>query len=275
MNKERIIRRTLLALALTAFGASSMAQVTEQEPNHPLTAANADRLKLSGSSISVRGTVGKLGTVTDVDFFAFDVQANDTVKVDIKSEGFNTWVWLFDPAWKRVSWGFNELAAFPAGAKAGKWVVGISADPTLMFDNGIFRGPASSGGAYTFTLTVESAELHILLDIKPGSASVAPINPKAKGAVPVALLSSKDFNALDVDVSTLTFGRAGTEKSFRRCGKDGEDVNADGLPDLVCHFDNEVAAFQRGDSVGVAKGKTKDGKAFKGTGDLKVVPEKP
>jgi hypothetical protein len=277
VNKQRIIRRTLLALALTAFGASSMAQVPEAEPNHPLTAANADRLNLSGSSISVQGTVGKLSTGQDVDFFAFTVQANDTVKVDIKPEGFDAWIFAFEPGppYRRAFWGLNELPAFPVAEKAGKWVVGVTADGMILLDNGTTARNAFSGGAYALTITVTSAETHILLDIKPGSA-VSPINPKAQGTIPVALLSSEKFTPLEVDTATLTFGKNGDEPTFRRCNpaQSAQDLNADGKPDLVCHFDNGGAGFQRGDSVGTMRGKTKSGQAFKGTGDLKAVPEK-
>ena len=36
---------------------------------------------------------------------------------------------------------------------------------------------------------------------------------------------------------TLRFGATGEEASLVRCGLAGEDVNGDGLRDLVCHFD--------------------------------------
>jgi hypothetical protein len=273
VNKQRIIRRTLLALALTAFGASSMAQVTELEPNHPLTAVNADKLKLSGSSISVRGTVGKLSTGIDVDFFAFDVQANDTIKVEIQADGFTPGIFLFEPSYVRATWGFGELPPYPVANKPGKWVVGLTGEAMFLSNGGVATGRAFAGGGYTLNITIESAELHILLDIKPGSP-ISPLNPKAQGTVPVALLSSDKFTPMDVDTATLTFGKTGGEQTFQRCvPSDARDLNADGIPDLVCHFDNGGAGFVRGDSVGILRGKTKSGQAIKGTGDLKAVPE--
>jgi hypothetical protein len=61
------------------------------------------------------------------------------------------------------------------------------------------------------------------------------INPSTRGATPVAILSAATFNApAEINVATLTFGRTGDEHSLIFCNP-GEDVNGDGLPDLVCH----------------------------------------
>ncbi len=86
----------------------------------------------------------------------------------------------------------------------------------------------------------------------------------------MAILSNPEFDALSVDHYSMSFGRNGDEKSYLRCLKPGIDVNADGRPDLVCHFDNELAGWNADDLEGTLKGKTKDGKAFKGTARLKV-----
>lgn len=54
----------------------------------------------------------------------------------------------------------------------------------------------------------------------------------------VAILSTTEFDAVTlVDQATLTFGATGTEPSWIRCGGSPEDVNDDGLADLVCLFD--------------------------------------
>lgn len=118
---------------------------------------------------------------------------------------------------------------------------------------------------------------YISINIKPGSG-VGVLNPKAKGSIPIALLSSRatasspEFKALEVKRDSLTFGRTGDEPSLLRCNKVGADVNDDGLPDLVCHFDNELARFEASDRAGIAKGQTADGRLFEGRGDLKVKP---
>jgi hypothetical protein len=71
--------------------------------------------------------------------------------------------------------------------------------------------------------------------VKPGSIPHT-INPASAGTVPVAILSSPIFNALtQTVVSSIRFGFTGTEDSIEFCNKSGEDVNGDGLLDLICH----------------------------------------
>lgn len=113
--------------------------------------------------------------------------------------------------------------------------------------------------------------LTVGIDIKPGSVD-NPINTKSRGKVPVAILSSATFDApAVVDPATLTFGRTGDEDSFSHCGGSGEDVNADGLLDLVCHFNTQATAFVLGDTAGILRGTTLDGVAFQGTDAVRIL----
>ena len=92
-----------------------------------------------------------------------------------------------------------------------------------------------------------------------------------RGGIPVALLSTKTFNAMDVDQSQLRFGSTGDEDSLIRCARHGVDVDHDGHPDLLCFFDPTKADFQPGDTNGIMTGETDSGDNFKGEGYLKVV----
>jgi hypothetical protein len=122
--------------------------------------------------------------------------------------------------------------------------------------------------------TPEPSVMQISIEIKPWPGTVmARINPSAKGDIPVALLSAPGFNALEVDESSLRFGHSGDEKSLTRCLKRGYDVNRDGRPDKICHFDNRASKFEVTDDKGIVKG-TIAGKSFEGDGMLKVIPEK-
>ena len=62
-----------------------------------------------------------------------------------------------------------------------------------------------------------------------------------------------------VDTSSVTFGQTGNEQSLAFCNAGGEDVNGDGLLDLVCHFETELTGFQSGDTLGILEGKTFSG----------------
>lgn len=65
--------------------------------------------------------------------------------------------------------------------------------------------------------------------------------------VKVVILSEPTFDALSsVNISTLTFGKTGAEKSLIRCERKGIDVTHDGLADLVCLFDSGKTALKPG-----------------------------
>ena len=95
--------------------------------------------------------------------------------------------------------------------------------------------------------------------IKPGGQTNT-INPKSSGKIPVAILSTPNFNApSEVDRTLLTFGSTGDELSPVSCNKRGEDINGDGLRDLVCHFKTKLTGFKFGDTEGILKGRTLGG----------------
>ncbi|GLZ34425.1 hypothetical protein Lesp02_66120 [Lentzea sp. NBRC 105346] len=107
------------------------------------------------------------------------------------------------------------------------------------------------------------------IDVKPRSFPSS-INLKKEGAVPVAILSTAEFNALtQVDRQSLTFGVIGTEASLVRCGS-GEDVNDDGLVDLVCQFDTKKTGLTCGSTTATLMGRTVDGLRFEGQDDVKI-----
>jgi hypothetical protein len=127
-----------------------------------------------------------------------------------------------------------------------------------------------SGGSYG-QITIASSIVTRLIDIKPGSRE-NPINRKSEGKIPVAILSTADWSVpTNVDRTSLTFGRTGDEHSLAFCNEDSQDVNNDGLPDLVCHFSTQLTGFQAGDTFGILNGKTKDGAAFTAKDSVRIV----
>ena len=155
-------------------------------------------------------------------------------------------------------------------------------NPTTLVQNSntFARGPAafsiqpdlsvSSTSAAVETLcAVEIVEVGI--DIKPGSDPNS-INTKSKGTIPVAILSTTDFDATqEVDKESLTFGRTGDEESLAKCTKSNEDVNDDGLDDVVCHFNTQDTGFQQGDTEGILKGQTVGGVPIEGRDAVRIV----
>ncbi len=90
----------------------------------------------------------------------------------------------------------------------------------------------------------------ISIDIKPGSYPNA-INLGSNGVIPVAILSTEDFTATTIDPDTVSL--AGSGVAVRGKGNKSlatqEDVNGDGLMDLVVKVETEnldPGTFQNG-----------------------------
>ncbi len=116
------------------------------------------------------------------------------------------------------------------------------------------------------------SNMNVSIDIKPGSATNS-INPDSMGKISVAILSGPGFNApLMVDRNSLKFGETGSEVSLAFCTV--EDVNCDGLPDLVAHFYTQATGFQAGDTQGNLTGFTKTGIPISGSDAVRLVPTK-
>jgi hypothetical protein len=120
--------------------------------------------------------------------------------------------------------------------------------------------------------------IEVPIDIKPGSDD-NPIRIDGKGMIPVAVLSTASFDAADIDCETLTFGRTGDEPSLSRRGARAvpqcalEDVDGDGLADLVCHFETSSCGFFGDESEGILRGVTVAGDPFEGRDIVAFVPK--
>jgi len=121
---------------------------------------------------------------------------------------------------------------------------------------------------------MSDAVIAVDIDIKPGSFP-NPINLGSNGLVPVAILSSVDFDATTVDESTVEL--AGAMVAIR--GKNRylaavEDVNGDQLPDLVCHVEtqNLVDEDMFQDGYALVTGETFLGQSFEGWDEITIVP---
>jgi Sortilin, neurotensin receptor 3, len=129
---------------------------------------------------------------------------------------------------------------------------------------------AATYGRSGFELVPERA-LSVGIEIQPGTSEDI-INIKSKGTIRVAILSSVTFDAAnEVDKHSLRFGRTGAEASLARCNRYARDVNGDGLPDLVCHFNTSLTGFQVGDTVGFLKGLTVEGVPIEGSDEVRIL----
>jgi hypothetical protein len=292
-----------VALAALAAAPNLAQAVSESESNHPVGLAQSLEIVAGPSGTGgaqLDGVVGALSgpAIADLDFFTFSGREGDVVTLDIDGgmgglRNVDTIVAVFGPAPQYAVLRMNDDATLPLDSGSisrldsridnfrlpttGTYTVGVSSYPRR-FANGGSVTPNTLGsnanGDYSLLVTgVSLPLLQINIEIKPGSGEVAPINPKSRGKIPVALLGASDFVVSEVDADSVTFGHSGDEKSLAKCGEP-TDVNGDAFPDLVCHFENQAAAWAPTDDEGILKGELGSGVKFEGRGWLKVVPVK-
>ena len=132
------------------------------------------------------------------------------------------------------------------------------------------------GGSFVLAQPQESATeekptFYLSIDIMPGS-DLNNIDTRSHGKIPVAILSTEEFDApSQVDPHSLTFGPTGDERSLAFCSG-AEDVNGDGLKDLICHFYTQNTGFHCGDTTATLKGKTVQGIPIEGSDSVNIVP---
>ena len=108
--------------------------------------------------------------------------------------------------------------------------------------------------------------LEILLEIKTGSYPNS-INLKSRGVVPVAVLTTDDFDAYDVNPNSCVF--AGAEpKSWTM-----EDVEIDGDYDMLFHFRTQDLDLNQNSTEASLEGETVYGMRIVGTDSVNIVPK--
>ena len=290
---RRYIHAGFVTGMLLAGNTAYAAQIDESEINHPI--GFAQRVDVGGS-VTISGVLGNLTgpEVDDTDYFAFYGMAGDVVTLDIDGgwggvRTVDTVITIFGSNYQMLHMNdtassIDEGSTSDSDARidnfrlpaSGYYVVGVSSHSDGSVDGGILL-PSSGykNGDYKLVISRVSPQVQqISIEIKPGNNGLAPINPRSNGKIPVALLSSTGFDAMNVKTESLTFGRTGNEMSLSHCGRSGEDINGDGRLDLVCHFENQKAGFKKGDLEGIVQGMMKFGTRFEGRGFLKVLPEK-
>jgi hypothetical protein len=106
--------------------------------------------------------------------------------------------------------------------------------------------------------------IEVDIDIKPGSDPNS-INLGSKGVVPVALLTTDDFDASTVDPETVVFASAAPVRWVM------EDVDGDGDIDMLFHFKTQELELTGDSSEATLTGNTDNEIPFMGTDAVNIV----
>lgn len=123
--------------------------------------------------------------------------------------------------------------------------------------------------------TVALPTVSVRIDINPGSSPNS-INPKNRGVIPVAILTTAkakgeplDFDATTVDPLSVKFGPKGATEAHKRGHL--EDVDKDGDRDMVLHFNTQATGIQCGDTTASLTGKTRSGQEISGSDSVNTI----
>jgi hypothetical protein len=115
--------------------------------------------------------------------------------------------------------------------------------------------------------TSGAGPIEVQIDIKPGSDQNN-INFKSKGIVPVAILTTDDFDAAMVDPATAEFAGAAPEHWNL------EDVDGDGDDDVIFHFRTQELELDQNSTEATLTALLLTGEEVSGTDQVRIVPSK-
>ncbi len=128
----------------------------------------------------------------------------------------------------------------------------VGLDPNIAFDD--------------IEFTLECPDI----DIKPGSDPNS-INPDSRGVIPVAILGDPDFDVSEIDPATVTFGPDAAPPGHRVMIH-YEDVNEDGLLDVLFHFRTQETGILHGDTEACISWTMFSGTGFTCCDSVRTVP---
>src|SRR5687768_10712067 len=223
--KRTFMRNVVTAAVLGALAVSGTAlAVDEAEQNHPLPSANvlsaSGNLSVVTDGASITGEIRNAANpkVPDVDFFSFYARKDDILNFSIDSKSSANGMFLpvltvlggttpYPNLREQIIFNVAEsprIDKFLVPAD-GIYVVAVSGYPCMLSAGGTCKSTfvgSTSTGSYALGITpAVPPALLVEIDVKPGSGETAPVNPKSKGNIPVALISNEQlkFNALQVD----------------------------------------------------------------------------
>jgi hypothetical protein len=112
----------------------------------------------------------------------------------------------------------------------------------------------------------------VTIQINPPAKAPVPINLKSEGVTPVAILSTPGFDATQVNPATIDLSGAPVRSAGGgQFSCSAQDVNGDGLPDLVCQIITDQLKLGPTSTQALLTGMTFSGAFIQGTATIRVV----
>lgn len=281
MKRMICILAILIAFVAMSVGSVSAAQVLNAANGHtyemvscgPITFNDA-KTAASGMTLDGFNCYGHLATISSAEENAFIVNAFDGIDKkwigafqSSPSDVATGWEWVTGEPWGYTNW--NPDTPEPNNQYYSQY--GYEDAVTYWGETGVWNDaphgyPYGNGG-----YIVEYDGRQILIDIKPGSFPNS-INSDCKGVIPVAILTTSDFDASTVNPFSVTL--EGMEVQVK--GKSGnagsmEDVDGDGDLDLIVQVIDD-GTLVLGDSTATLTAFTNGEAKLFGADTIRIVP---
>jgi hypothetical protein len=256
-----------------------------------------------GAGCSSRGIIGKMATAPNLDGWRFFLEGpkltfnaggqtfNTGTHAELPNFSVSVGSWSFVAVVKRGTnielyknpgalFSSTPINVFYDSNSAPMW---IGSDPS---EGNTFSGLIDEVEVFNRALSADELRaiysagsagkckfLSISIEIKPPAAAPVPMNLRSAGVVPVAILSTTTFDATQVDPATVTLAAAEVQMIGKsdKYSCSAEDVNADGLNDLVCQVSTAQFLIQPGQSTAVLHAKTISGQEIQGQETITIV----
>jgi len=137
---------------------------------------------------------------------------------------------------------------------------------------GLFMAIIAGFTGYRFSAAASQAQdspLQVEVDVKPGTFPNR-LNLGSRGTLPVAILSSRAFDAARVNPATVSLAGSPVVKQKDNLRASLRDVNRDGLNDLIVHVFVPFLKLKAGDTRAVLKASTFDGTPVEGSDSVQA-----
>lgn len=162
-------------------------------------------------------------------------------------------------AWTQIA-----ASGTPPGPRAYHWAAFDASNQRMILVGGRNDNEAPPTSNRVWVLVLVQA---VTIDVKPGSFPNS-INPKSKGVIPVAVLTTETFDVSTLDPATVFFGPTGAEAAPEHFAL--EDIDGDGDTDMVLHFRTQSTGIRCGDVSAALKGETFGGQRIEGSDSIRT-----